>query len=136
MHRAPRVLWTSAWTVLPSLFCAATAWAQQGAAAEQALASTGPWDAVKMLVPYAAMVPVVWFLLIRPGNNQRRAQQDMLAALKRDDEVLTQSGFVGRIVSLEETLVVLELADKVKVRMLRDRIVGPFERPKPAVKGA
>ena len=85
------------------------------------------------LVPFAAMALVAYLLLIRPANRQRKEQQEMLAALKRGDEVVTQSGIVGRIAALEESVVVLEVADKVKLRMLRDRITGPFGHTAQAV---
>lgn len=112
-------------------FVAACAWPVRHALAQAAqplaegpgASAVGP---LANLVPFAAMALVAYLLLIRPANRQRREQQEMLSALKRGDEVLTQSGLIGRIAALEEQVVVLELADKVKVRMLRDRISGPY----------
>lgn len=132
MHRASRLLSASLWMAPSSLLWPAAAFAQE--AAPDVAASTGPLGALTMLVPYGAMFFVVWLLILRPAANQRREQQTVLAGLKRDDEVVTQSGLIGRIAAIEENVVVLELADRVKVRMLRDRIVGPYH--KPAAKGA
>lgn len=135
MQRIQSRSWSSLALALPMGLVATWAHAQEQAVA--ASEAAGPLDAAKMLIPYALMFVVVYFVLLRPSNKQRREQQAVLAGLKRDDEVLTQSGIVGRIVSLDETLVVLEVADRVKVRMLRDRIVGPYAKATPlAAKGA
>lgn len=83
------------------------------------------------MVPFALMFVVIYVLMVRPAQKQRKEQDDMLASLKRDDEVVTQSGLLGRIVTIEEKIVTLELADKVKVRMLRDRISGRWEQKTP-----
>lgn len=84
------------------------------------------------MVPFALMFVVIYVLMVRPAQKQRKQQDDMLASLKRDDEVVTQSGLIGRIVSIEEKIVTLELTDKVKVRMLRDRISGLWETKTPS----
>ena len=78
------------------------------------------------MVPYVLIFGVMYAMLIRPESKRRKAQDSMQTSLKKNDEVLTQSGFIARIVQLDEKVVTLELADKVKVRMLRDRIVGPW----------
>ena len=70
------------------------------------------------------MVGVFYFLLIRPASKQRKQQQEMLNSLKKDDEVVTAAGFYGKIVAIDDRIVTLEIADKVKVKMLRDRVAG------------
>lgn len=76
------------------------------------------------MVPLLLMFVVIYFLLIRPASKQRKEHQVLLAALKKDDEVVTAAGFWGKIVSIDERTVVLEIADKVKIKILRDRIAG------------
>ncbi|MBI5510027.1 MAG: preprotein translocase subunit YajC [Deltaproteobacteria bacterium] len=76
------------------------------------------------MLPLLLMFVVIYFLLIRPAGKQRKQQQELLASLKKDDEVVTSAGIFGKIVSLDEKVVVLEIADRVKVKMLRDRIGG------------
>ena len=79
---------------------------------------------LQQLLPFALMFAVLYLLLFRPMSKQRREHQDLLNALKKDDEVMTSSGMWGRIVAIEENVVTLEIADKVKIRILRDRIGG------------
>lgn len=85
-----------------------------------------------MLLPMLLMFGVIYFLLIRPANKQRRQHQEMLNALKKDDEVTAAGGIYGRIVSIEDRVVTLEIADKVKIKVLRDRITGPWSPSKAA----
>mgnify|MGYP001565138112 CR=1 FL=1 len=94
----------------------------------------GPLGGAMGMLPLLLMFVVIYFLLIRPAGKQRKDHQNLLSSLKKDDEVVTTSGIIGRIVSLEDKLATLEIADKVKVRMLRDRIVSKTEEAKPATK--
>ena len=80
-------------------------------------------------MPLALMGAVAYFLLVRPSQAQRAEQQKLLAALKKDDEVLTHSGILGRIVALDETIVTLEVGPNTRLRILRDRIAG-LQAPK------
>ncbi len=91
---------------------------------EAAPAQGGPMQSFVSLAPLLLMFAVIYFLLIRPASKQRREHQAVLSALKKDDEVITSGGMYGKIVSLDEKVVTLEIADKVKVRILRDRIAG------------
>ena len=89
----------------------------------------GPMDGLITIGGPLLMFLVIYLLLIRPAGKQRREHQAMLTALKKDDEIITTGGIVGRIVSLDDRLATVEIADKVKVRVLRDRIAGRYTTP-------
>lgn len=74
----------------------------------------------------ALMVFVFYFLLIRPANKQRKDHESLLHSLKKGDEVVTNGGLWARVVSIEESVATVELADRVKVRILKDRIAGKW----------
>jgi preprotein translocase subunit YajC len=86
--------------------------------------SASAMNAVAQYAPFVAMFAVIYFLLIRPSQTQRKEQIDMLAALKKDDEVVTSAGILGRIVAVDDKVITLDIGDRVKLRVLRDRIVG------------
>lgn len=75
-----------------------------------------------MLVPFAAMFGVIYFLMIRPQQKRLREQQNMLSALKEGDEVLTASGILGKVTGMTEKVVTVEIADKVRVKMLKSQV--------------
>lgn len=86
-----------------------------------------PLGVLGNLPPFILMFGVLYFVLIRPNNKERQAEQQMLGGLKKDDEIVTKGGLYGRIVSLDEQVVTLEIADRVKVRMLRKSIAGLWQ---------
>jgi preprotein translocase subunit YajC len=75
-----------------------------------------------MLVPFAAMFAVVYFLMIRPQQKKMKEQQDMLSALKQGDEVLTSSGILGKVAEITDKIVTLEIANNVRIKMLKSQV--------------
>jgi preprotein translocase subunit YajC len=90
----------------------------------------GPLAGVTSMIPYLLIFAVIYVLVVRPSNQQRKAQQDLLQSLQKDDEIITSGGVYGRIVSLEEKIAVVEIAEKVRIRLLRDRIATRLTPPK------
>jgi preprotein translocase subunit YajC len=83
---------------------------------------TGPMATLVQFVPFVLMFAVVYLLLIRPASKQRKEHQALLNGLQKDDDVVTTGGIVGRIVAIDAKIATLEIADKVKIKVLRDRI--------------
>jgi preprotein translocase subunit YajC len=76
------------------------------------------------LIPLLLMFGVFYFILIRPANKQKREHQNLLNALKKDDQIVTTGGIYGKVVAIEEKVATIEIADKVKIKIMRDRIAG------------
>jgi preprotein translocase subunit YajC len=74
------------------------------------------------VIPLVFLFGIFYFLLIRPQAKKASDLQKMLAALKRNDEVVTTGGLIGRIVELSDRVVVLEIAPNVRVRVERGQI--------------
>ena len=100
------------------------AWAQAAAAApadqpsfvQQLLTGPGPIMAL--------VVAVMYFLVFRPQNQKAQEQRKMLAALKRNDEVVTTGGIIGRIHEVGDKVLTLEVAPNVRLRVERTQIAG------------
>lgn len=75
-----------------------------------------------MLVPFALMFAVMYFLMIRPQQKRMKEQQAMINALKGGDEVLTTSGFLGTVKEITDRVVTLEIDRNVHVKMLKTQI--------------
>jgi preprotein translocase subunit YajC len=79
-------------------------------AAAQA-ASTGaqqPSTFDMLLMPIGLLV-IFYFFLIRPQAKKHRDQQSLVAALKAGDEVITTGGIIGRVKSIADTFVTIEV---------------------------
>jgi preprotein translocase subunit YajC len=101
-------------TVLLSLVSPIVASAQMGpGSAASPLAS---------LVPIVFMVVVMYFLILRPQSKRQKQHQEFLAQLKRGDQVVTSSGILGTVEGLTEMYVTLEIADQVRIKILRSQI--------------
>jgi preprotein translocase subunit YajC len=79
-------------------------------------------SALLQLLPFALILVVFYFLLIRPQQQKAKETQSMLDALKLGDNVVTTGGLFGKIVKLQETEVSLEIASNVKVRLERSSV--------------
>ncbi len=66
-------------------------------------------------IPFVLIAGVFYVLIIRPQMQERQAHEDLLKSLAKDDRVVMASGLHGRIVRVDETTVLLEVADKTRV---------------------
>ena len=76
------------------------------------------------MVPMVMILGVIYFLLIRPQQQKAKEHREMLANLKRNDEVITAGGLYGKVVGLSDRIVTLEIAPNVKVRVDRPQIAA------------
>ena len=99
---------------LPFLLAQAAA-AAPGAAAEAPSLSSQ----LMQMVPFLAVIPIFYFLLIRPQQQQDRKRREMINQLKKNDKVLTAAGFYGTVVSIDpdSDRVVLKIDEDGKVRV-------------------
>lgn len=79
-------------------------------------------SAFEMFVPFIFIFVIFYFLIIRPQAKRQKDHQKFLSEVKRGDEVITSSGILGRVEGITEQFVTLEIAEGVKVKMLRSQI--------------
>jgi len=92
--------------------------AGQGAAGQSA------GGGLAAFIPLILMILIFYFLLIRPQQKRQKEHRMMLANLKRGDHVITQGGLHGTITGLTDSVVTLEIADGIKVKVQRGYIAG------------
>jgi preprotein translocase subunit YajC len=92
------------------------AWAQAGPG--------GAPPAIMQFAPLVLIFVVFYFLLIRPQQQKAKEHRTMLANLKRNDEVITSGGLYGKVVTLNDKIVTLEIAPNVRVRVDRPQIAS------------
>ena len=69
-----------------------------------------------------AMFVLMYFLLIRPQQKRAKDHKNLLKTLKKGDEVVTNGGVLGKINSVDESFVVLEIAEGVVVKVQKQGI--------------
>jgi preprotein translocase subunit YajC len=68
----------------------------------------GPSGMIVLVVQLVALVGIFYFLLIRPQTQARKKHAEMLAALKKGDEVVTAGGVIGKVKEIKDTRITIE----------------------------
>ena len=91
-------------------------------------------SAASPIVMMLVMFAIFYFILIRPQAKKQKEHQAMLNKLGKGDEVITRGGVIGKITGVDDsnTVLVLELQEKVRVRVPRAYVEGKWEGKVPA----
>lgn len=77
---------------------------------------------LSMALPFIVMIAVMYFLMIRPQQKKMKDHQAMVSSLKDGDDVVTSSGILGKITGMNEKVVTLEVANNVKIKILKSQV--------------
>ncbi|MDA9609446.1 preprotein translocase subunit YajC [Paracoccaceae bacterium] len=84
-------------------------------------------------IPLILIFAIMYFLLIRPQQKKVKQHQNMVASLRRGDQVVTQGGLMGKVTKVkEENEIEVEVADGVKVRVVQNTIAQVLSKTEPA----
>ena len=85
-------------------------------------------QAAQPILMMLVMFAIFYFILIRPQVRKQKDHQAMLAKLGKGDEVITRGGVIGKITGIsDDGVLVLELQEKVRVRVPRAYVEGKWE---------
>jgi len=80
-------------------------------------------DLMTTIIMMVIMLGVMYFMLIRPENKRKKEADEMRAALRVGDEIITIGGICGKIVDVKENKIVIETsADRVRVEFVKDAV--------------
>ena len=74
-------------------------------------------------LPLILLFIVFYFLLIRPQQKKAKTQKQFLENLKKGEEVVTSGGLYGKITGITNDTITLEIAEKIRVKVLKSSIV-------------
>lgn len=98
-----------------SLFFLPVAFQGGGAAAQNTWLS---------MVPMIAIFAIFYFLLVVPMRKRQKNLQTLIDSIKKGDRVVTTGGLYGEVAAIDSTVVVLKVADNVKLRVAKSAIAG------------
>ena len=95
-----------------------------GGAPAEGAASGGPASFVSTLIPFALIIVIFYFFIIRPQNKKQKETQSMLNSLKKGDKVVTIGGLHGVIQSVKEKegTVIVKVDENTKLEFTRAAI--------------
>jgi len=81
-----------------------------------------PTSFIGAMWPLLVMIPLFYFMLIRPQMKRSREHRDMLAQISKGDEVVTSGGLAGKVANIGEAYVTVEIADNVNIKVQKQAI--------------
>ena len=101
------------------------AYAMGGAPGGTAGSGGGDWG---FLITMAVIFVIFYFLLIRPQQKKQKELKAMMDNLVYGDTVMTTGGIHGKITGLTDSVVTLEIADKVRIKVARSAIGAVIQK--------
>ena len=82
------------------------------------------------------LLAALWFLMIRPRQQQLKAQQRQIGALEVGDEIVTAGGLYGTVRRIDDDAVRVEIAPELEVRIAKRAIAGILTEKQPELRNA
>lgn len=90
-------------------------------------------DSIAQFMPLVLIFGIMYFLLIRPQQKKMKEHKGMVEAVRRGDQIVTQGGLIGKIAKVkDDNEVEVELAEGVKVRVVKSTIAQVLSKTEPA----
>ena len=84
-------------------------------------------EIISQLLPFIFLIAIMYFVIIRPQQNELKAKKAMLEALKKGDKVITNGGFIVTIHKVEENFLTVKLNDDTIVKLTKDAVAKKYE---------
>ena len=95
-----------------------------GASPGGAATQSGGMAAFQQIIPLVFMFAIFYFLLIRPQQKKAKEHKALLDAIKKGDLVTTAGGVHGKVVSVDDGIVSLEVATGVVIKISKPFIAS------------
>ncbi len=87
---------------------------------------------LELILPLLLMFGIFYFLLIRPQQKKAKEHKNMVEALGKGDEVITNGGLLAKITDVDENFLTCKISDNVEVKIQRHAIASVL--PKGTIK--
>jgi preprotein translocase subunit YajC len=82
----------------------------------------GQGDPLTSFLPLIVIFVIFYFLLIRPQSKKAKEHKQLIEALAKGDEVVTNGGILGKIVKVGDNFIALEVAEGLNVKVQRQAV--------------
>lgn len=84
--------------------------------------SGGGGDIFSTILMFGMIISIFYFMIIRPQSKKQKEREKLLSAIKKGDKIVTVGGLHGLVVGIDEKTLLVEIAEKVKVKVERNSI--------------
>jgi preprotein translocase subunit YajC len=86
------------------------------------------------VILFGSIILIFYFMIIRPQQKRTKERQKLIESMKKGDKVITSGGMYGTVAGLDEKTVLVEIADKIKVKLDRSAIATIISDTAPEIK--
>lgn len=93
--------------------------------------AAGGSDFFIQIMPFLLIFVIMYFLIIRPQQKRLKDHREMVAVLRRGDTVVTGGGLIGKVTKVDDAELQVELAQGMKVKVVRSTITEVRSKTQP-----
>ena len=83
-------------------------------------------DMLGQLMPFVFLIAIMYFVIIRPQQQEAKKKKEMIEALKKGDKIVTNGGFIAEVYKVEENFLKVKLNDDAVVKLEKDFVLRKF----------
>ena len=84
-------------------------------------------EMISQLLPFVFLIAIMYFVIIRPQQQQVKKHKEMIDSLKKGDKVVTNGGFYAEVKKVEDEFISVSLNSDTVVKMTKDSIARKQE---------
>lgn len=84
-------------------------------------------EILAQLLPFVFLIAIMYFVIIRPQQKEAKSRQEMIAALKKGDRVITAGGLIVVVYKVEEQFLSVKINDEIVAKITKDAVVRKYE---------
>lgn len=84
-------------------------------------------EILQQILPFVFLIAIMYFVIIRPQNQQAKRHEEMLNALTKGDKIVTSGGLIVEIKKVEESYLLIKLNNETEARLDKKAVARKYE---------
>ena len=84
-------------------------------------------EIVSQILPFVFLIAIMYFVIIRPQNQQAKKHKEMIEALAKGDKIITTGGLIVEIKKVEDSYFTIKMNNETEVRLVKDAVARKYE---------
>lgn len=84
-------------------------------------------EILSQILPFVFLIAIMYFVIIRPQNQQAKKHREMVEALSKGDKIITTGGLIVEIKKVEEKFFVIKMNNETEMHLVKDAVARKYE---------
>jgi preprotein translocase subunit YajC len=84
-------------------------------------------EIVTQILPFVFLIAIMYFVIIRPQNQQAKKHKEMIESLAKGDKIITTGGLIVEIKKVEDTYFTIKMNNETEGRLVKDAVARKYE---------